>query len=76
MESIVTALVTGVLTLVGVLVSNSRSRAVIECKLDQLSDRVDKHNQVVERTFLIERKLAVAENDIETLYKRTEGNHE
>lgn len=36
MELVVAALVTGVLTLAGVLVSNSRSRAVMEVKIDNL----------------------------------------
>lgn len=42
MESVITAVVTGVLTLVGVLVSNSRSQAVIEVKLDNLASKVEK----------------------------------
>ena len=37
MESVVAALVTGVLTLAGVLVPNSRSRAVMELKIDELT---------------------------------------
>lgn len=37
MESVIAAVVTGVMTLVGVLVSNSRSQAVIEVKLDALA---------------------------------------
>lgn len=73
MESVLAAAVTGVLTLIGVLVSNSRSRAVIEVKLDVLSERVRQHNEVVSRTYQLERDLSVAQNDIENLYHRTEG---
>ena len=40
MEPVITAVVTGVLTLVGVLVSNSRSQAVIQVKLDNLAAQV------------------------------------
>ena len=36
MESIVVAIITGVVTLVGVVLSNSKSRAVMEVKLDAL----------------------------------------
>ena len=67
MESVVTALVTGVLTLAGVLVSNSRSRAVMEAKIDALTKQVEKHNCLVERTYLLERDMAVVRNDIESL---------
>ena len=73
MESVLAAAITGVLTLIGVLVSNSRSRAVIEVKLDVLSERVRQHNEVVSRTYQLERDLSVAQNDIENLYHRTEG---
>ena len=70
MESVLAAAVTGVLTLVGVLVSNSRSKAVLELKIDTLSERVRQHNEVVSRTYRLEQDLAVAQNDIETLYKK------
>ena len=48
MESVIAALVTGVLTLIGVLVSNSRSRAVMEVKIDNLTRQVEKHNCLIE----------------------------
>ena len=47
MESIVVALIGGVVTLVGVLCSNSRNRAVMEIKIDLLSKRVEKHNNLI-----------------------------
>ena len=71
MESVIAALVTGVLTLACVLVSNSRSRAVMEAKIDALTKQVEKHNCLIERTFNLERDMAVARNDIDTL-KRAE----
>lgn len=62
---------TGVLTLIGVIVSNSRSKAVLELKIDTLSERVRRYNEVVSRTYALEQQMAVAQNDIETLYHRT-----
>lgn len=73
MESVLAAAVTGVLTLVGVLISNSRSRAVMEVKIDSLTSKVEKHNQVLERTYKLEQDMAVARNDIETLYRKADG---
>ena len=67
MESIIVACITGVVTLVGVILSNSKSRAVMEVKLDALTEKVEKHNQLVERTYHLEQGLAVAQNDIESL---------
>lgn len=72
MESIIVACITGVVTLVGVILSNSKSRAVMEVKIDALTEKVEKHNQVLERTYKLEQDMAVAQNDIVTLYRRTE----
>ena len=69
MESVVTAVVTGVLTLIGVLVSNSKSQAVIQVKLDELSRRVEKHNQMIERRYEVERRISILENDYRQMRK-------
>ena len=66
-EAIVVAIITGVVTLVGVIMSNSKSRAVTECKIDALAEKVAKHNQLIERTYRLEEGLSVVRNDIETL---------
>ena len=67
MESIIVACITGVVTLIGVILSNSKSRAVMEVKLDALTEKVEKHNQLIERTCRLEEGLSAARNDIETL---------
>lgn len=67
MESVIAALVTGVLTLAGVILSNSKSRAVMEAKVDALTRQVEKHNSLVERTYKLEQDVAVVRNDIENL---------
>lgn len=71
MESIIATTVTGVLTLLGVLASNSRPRAVMETKIDELTRRVEMHNRMVERTFRLEQDMAVAKRDIKALSERT-----
>ena len=67
MESMIVACITGVVTLVGVILSNSKSRAVMEVKIDALTEKVEKHNQVLERTYRLEQDMAVAKHDIESL---------
>lgn len=67
MESIIVACITGVVTLIGVILSNSKNRAVMEVKLDALTAKVEKHNQRIERTYRLEEGLSVVRNDIETL---------
>lgn len=67
MESIIVACITGVVTLIGVILSNSKSRAVMEVKLDALTKKVEKHNQALERTYVLEQDMTVAKHDIESL---------
>ncbi len=70
MESIIVACITGVVTLVGVVLSNSKSRAVLETKLEALTEKVEKHNRVLERTYRLEQDMAVVQNDIENLTRK------
>lgn len=69
MESIVVAVITGVTTLAGVVLSNSKSRSVMEVKLDALAEKVEKHNRLVERTYRLEQDVALVRNDVEALKK-------
>ena len=67
MESIVVAIITGVMTLVGVILSNSKSRAVMEAKLAALTEKVEKHNRLVERTSALERDMELVKSDLKTI---------
>ena len=64
MESVVVAVVSGVLTLAGVLVSNSRSRGLLQAKVDALDRKVEKHNRLIERTHALERDVAVIQAEL------------
>lgn len=64
------ALITGILSLCGVYFSNRKSAALIEYRLKQLEDKVNKHNSVVERTFMLEGRMNEAEHDIRDLKAR------
>ena len=52
------AVVTGAFSLLGVYLSNRKSHALIAYRLEQLEKKVDKHNQVVERTYKLEAAVA------------------
>ena len=65
--SIVPAIITGLLSLAGVYFANRKSSALIEYRLKELEKKVDKHNQVVERTFALEGRMNEAEHDIRDL---------
>ena len=66
MESIVVACITGFVTLIGAILSNSKSRAVMEVRLDALTEKAEKHNRVLGRTYRPEQDMTVAEHDIES----------
>lgn len=74
MVSVIVALISGSVTLIGVLASNSKSRAVMEQKIDELTRRVEKHNCLVERTYLLERDVAVLRNDVEALERKADSH--
>lgn len=70
MESIAVALI-GVVTQVGAVASNSRSRAVMELKIDELARRVEKRNCLIERTYKLEQDMAVVRRDVDALEERS-----
>lgn len=71
MESIAVTFIGGVVTLVGVIVSNTRSSAVMELKIDELTRRVEKHNYLIERTYKLEQDMAVVRRDVDALKERS-----
>lgn len=63
-ESIVVALITGALALIGTYISNRKSAALMEYRLEQLERKVDKHNNLVERMYAVEEKTQLQEAEI------------
>lgn len=63
----IAAVIVGLLSLLGNYLSNKKSQALIAYRLEQLEKKVDKHNQVVERTFILEGKMQEAQHDIRDL---------
>ena len=49
MESIISAILAGAVTLIGVLIANSRSQAVTDTKLEELTREVREHNNFARR---------------------------
>lgn len=61
------ALGTGILSLLGVYFANRKSTALISYRLEQLEHKVDVHNRVVERVFKLEGEMTEAQHDIRDL---------
>ena len=75
METILAALITGAVTLIGVLIANSKSNAVMECKIEELTREVRKHNGFAEKIPVIQRDIEVANHRIADL-EAHEHEHE
>ena len=67
MESIITAIITGGVTLLGVLIANGKSQAVTETKLDELTREVREHNGFARRMPVVEEQIKVINHRIEDL---------
>lgn len=63
-ESIIVALITGCLSLVGVYIANRKSAALQEYKLEELRKQVEKHNNLVERMYAVEEKTELQEAEL------------
>ena len=67
MNEIIVALITGGVTLVGVLISNQKSQAVTETKIDELTREVREHNNFARRVPVLEEQMKVANHRIDDL---------
>lgn len=79
-EAIIVALITGGLSLIGVLISNSRAaqnmdaklekqQAITDTKLDELTREVRAHNDFAQRIPVMEEQIKMANHRISNLEK-------
>ena len=69
METILSAVIAGAVTLIGVLIANSRSQAVTDTKLEELTREVREHNKFARRLPILEEQMKVANHRIADLEK-------
>ena len=67
MNEIIVALITGGVTLFGVLISNQKAQAVTETRLDELTREVREHNNFARRIPVVEEQIKVINHRIEDL---------
>lgn len=67
-EAIACAIIAGIVSVLGAWLANRRSQAVfqavIETKFEELSKHVEKHNQVIDRTYALETQAALMDEQI------------
>lgn len=87
METVIATIISGFVTLCVCMVNNASQRkeaeqqhnatiSLIEYKLDELSKRVDKHNNVVERMYQLEEHRAVVDEQIKVANHRIQDLEE
>ena len=65
-------IVVAIMSLIGTLAGSFGGTQLIKYRIEQLEKKVEKHNSVVERTFLLEEKMKVANHRIEDLEGKVE----
>lgn len=71
MNDIIVALITGGITLIGVLLSNGKAQAVTDERISELTREVREHNNFAKRMPVVEEQIKVINHRIEDL----EGYH-
>ena len=71
MNEIIVAIISGGVTLAGVLIANSKAQAVTDARLAELTREVREHNNFARRMPVVEEQIKVINHRIEDL----EGYH-
>lgn len=66
-EAIICAIITGGLTLLGVIIANSKTQAVTEAKLEELTREVREHNNFARRMPVVEEQIKVINHRLQDL---------
>ena len=66
-EAVIVALITGGLTLLGVMISNGRTQAVLETKVEELAREVREHNNFARRMPVVEEQIKAINHRIADL---------
>ena len=80
-EAVMVALITGGLSLLGVIIANNKNaqamdvkmdkqQGIMETKIDELTRKVEKHNNLVERTYHLEGQDELREEQIKVINHR------
>lgn len=70
-EAVLASAITGALALIGsftaTYMQNNKTKALILYRLNEIEKKQDKHNSVIERTYILEEKMKMANHRIDNL---------
>ena len=75
-EAIICAIITGGLTLLGVIITNSKTQAVTEARLEELTREVREHNNFARRMPVVEEQIKVINHRLQDLEQDMRGVNE
>lgn len=64
MQTIIVAILGMIGALGGSWIANRKSTALIEYRLKELEEKVNKHNSLIERTYQLEKQVAIIQEEI------------
>ena len=67
LETVVAALITAGFAFLGVYMSNRKQAALVAYRLEKLEEKVDKHNNVLERMYRLEETVKNLQGEVKEL---------
>ena len=64
--------IVAIISLRGTLLGSFGGTQLVKYRIEQLEKKVEKHNSIVERTYILEEKVKVANHRIEDLERKGE----
>ena len=64
--------IVAIISLLGTLLGSFGGTQLVKYRIEQLEKKVEKHNSIVERTYILEEKVKVANHRIEDLERKCE----
>lgn len=67
LETILVAVITAGFAFLGVYMSNRKQAALVAYRLEKLEEKVDKHNNVVERMYRLEEQVKTLQDELKEM---------
>lgn len=68
MEVVIVAIISGVLggipSVIATIMSNNKSTALMEYKIDKLDEKVHQHNNLIDRMYKVEQDVAILKEEV------------
>ena len=64
--------IVAIISLLGTLLGSFGGTQLVKYRIEQLEKKVEKHNSILERTYILEEKMKVANHRIEDLERKGE----